>query len=486
MTAPRAAGLRSLHRRIFATLLLAALACAAPPVARAHDFAQMAADADTLRLSLDDAVQRAMTQSEEMRAANAGLSVASGKVKEALSVALPQVNGTLTYNRKFASIFQAAGPDTGALADLFKSSPFGSQHTWTADLTASQLIWSGGRVGAGLAAARAYRKSVRAGLDQTAADLSVEVQRAYLEAAYAQRVVAISQSGLDQARAHLAQVTLYHKQGSRSDYDLIRAQVDAANQAPPVVAAKNSSELAMLELKRLANIPIAKPLVLTTELAFGDSLVPVADEGGDDPAARAALAQADADVEGRRQLLRVERAARWPQLSASGTLSQQAFPHTERPKLDEFHRNLDASIKLEFPLFLGGKTFGSVERAGAELRQAEAQRDRTREQVAIEAARARQEVRRTLADLVARRGTAQLAGRAQYLAEVRYKNGLATQLEVTDARLQYQTAEINEVQAIKDYRLALIELERSLGRRVPVTRRSLDQISSLMNSEQKP
>jgi outer membrane protein TolC len=461
-----------------------ALLAILPTPAHAHDFAAMAAAAETLRIGVDDAVQRALSQGEEMRSANAGLSVANGKVREALAVALPQINGSLTYERQFASIFQSAAPDTGELAQIFKNSPFGSVHSWNAELTASQLLWSGGRVGAGLSAARAYRKSVRAQRDETAADLSVQVSRAYYEAVYARQVMAIAEAGLEQARAHLTQVELYFKQGSRSEYDLIRAQVDAANQQPLVVAARNATRLAMLDLKRLINVPLDQRLALTTPLAFEDGLVPVVQDSSDDVTARAALTQADADVEGRRQLLKVERAARWPQLTASGTLQQQAFPPTERPELDQFHRNLNAQLKLEFPLFLGTKTFGAVERAGAELRQAQAQRDRVREDVRIQAARARQEVRRTLADLVARRGTADLAGRAHHLAEVRFRNGLATQLEVTDARLQMETAEINEVQAFKDYRLALVELEHALGRKVQTTRLPLDQISaSLTNQE---
>ncbi len=324
---------------------------------------------------------------------------------------------------------------------------------------------------------------MRAGRDEIAGDVALEVERAYLEAAYALRVLEISRAGLEQSRAHLAQVALYQSQGSRSEYDLIRAQVDAANQEPPVVSARNASELAMLDLRRLVNLPLDQPLSLVTPLAFEDGLVPVVEDASDDPAARAALIRADADVEGRRELLRVERAARWPQLVLSSTLSQQAFPPIERPRLDEFHRSWDASLKLDFPLFLGFKTFGAVERATAELRQAQVQRDQLREQVRVEVARARQEVRRTLAEMMARRGTAQLALRGHHLAEVRYTNGLATQLEVTDARLQMQTAQIQEAQAVKDYRLAVLDLERSLGHKVQTVRRPLDEITASMNSE---
>ena len=46
------------------------------------------------------------------------------------------------------------------------------------------------------------------------------------------------------------------------------------------------------------------------------------------------------------------------------------------------------------------------------------------------------------------------AERAHHLANVRYTNGLSTQLEVSDARLQLRTAEVHEVQATRDYLVA--------------------------------
>jgi outer membrane protein TolC len=62
----------------------------------------------------------------------------------------------------------------------------------------------------------------------------------------------------------------------------------------------------------------------------------------------------------------------------------------------------------------------------------------------------------------------QQAVRAQYLASVRYSNGIATQLEVTDTRLALQQAQVNEAQAVRDYLQGLAAVERALGRPLPV------------------
>src|SRR6266496_4343430 len=83
---------------------------------------------DTLRLTLEQAVQRGLDQGFAMRVARAGVLEANGQVREALSSALPQITGSVTYTRQFASIYQGiGGSDTGSsnsLSKLFQNTPF--------------------------------------------------------------------------------------------------------------------------------------------------------------------------------------------------------------------------------------------------------------------------------------------------------------------------------------------------------------------------
>lgn len=433
---------------------------------------------DTLRLSLDGAVRRALESGEEMRLARAQVRDANGQVREAVAAALPQVTGSLVYTRQFASIFEGASGDT-TLGPIFENSPFGAANAWTVEIKATQLLFSGGKVGAGLSAARSFRRGVAAQEEETAADVAFRVKRAYLEAAYAGRLRDIAEANLRQAREHLVQVQRYQQVGTRAEYDLLRAQVDAANQEPAVVAAQNGYAIAVLELKRLANVPADQAVVLETALESADGSIPVVAEDSLGAPARPALVAAEAAVAVREQAVRVSRADRLPTLSVGTTLSHQAFPQEITPFDAQFRRNWNAEVRLSFPMFLGLRTVGAMERARAALELARAQRDQVREQVALDVAQARAELARTQSLLAARRGTVRQARRAQHLASVRYANGMATQLEVTDARLLAQQAEVNEVQATRDYLLALAQLERALGRPVPVVRRPREQVAQL-------
>jgi outer membrane protein TolC len=54
---------------------------------------------------------------------------------------------------------------------------------------------------------------------------------------------------------------------------------------------------------------------------------------------------------------------------------------------------------------------------------------------------------------------------------------------VSDARLQLQSAEVNEVQATRDYLLAIAALERAVGHPLPLERRALEDVTPSSNPE---
>ena len=461
-----------------AAAVAAALLAVAPGAA-----ASAPAPPDSLRLALEEAVGRALARGEEMRSARAYVSQTAGLVRQEMSRALPQITGSLTYDRKLNSIFEGATSDTSVLGDILANSPFAAENSWTAELYGEQLLFSGGKVRAALGAAKAANRSARAAEQETAGDVTFEVTRAYYNAAYTLRLVEIARGSLESAREHLRQVEAGRREGSKSEFDALRAEVDAANQEPALIEAGRGVDLTMLALKRLINVPLDQPLVLVTPLAFAGDLVPAVLEDTLSVAQRPALAAADAEVEARAQAVKVYRGQHWPDLYLSSTFQEQAFPGEVVPRWDDFRRNWNVAVRLSLPIFTGLRIEGQVQQAQAALATAQAGRDRTRELVAIEADEARSELDRSLSTLLARRTTVRQAKRAFELANVRYTNGMSTQVEVTDARLQYRKAEVNEVSATRDYLVSFARLERAIGHAVPAVRMPLEEATKALDLE---
>src|SRR5690606_2651326 len=199
----------------------------------------------------------------------------------------------------------------GALGGLFSDLPFGQENAYTASLSGSQLVYSGGRVGAALNIARNYRQASELNLAEQLAEIELQVRTAYYQALLAQRMEEIAIEALAQAERSLEQERLRLSAGRAWELEVMRAEVARDNLRPQQVAARNASELALLNLKRLVDLPMTAPITLTTGLE-----APPAEEleaGTLAPevliAQRAAVQAAEEQVEIRQQQVRVARGA---------------------------------------------------------------------------------------------------------------------------------------------------------------------------------
>jgi len=448
---------------------------------------------DTLFLSLEGAVRRAVQESEEMEAAKATLAQAEAQVTQATAGALPQIDANVTYNRAIKTIFDDATEIPGIdrseipaafdlsrppedrfddlsalmsqdfMSALFSGLPFGRKNTYLATLTLAQPIFVGGKVGAALRVARHFRAAATKQVEEAEAEITLQIRTAYLTAGLAQRLHAIALESQRVASEHLAQVQDFFDAGTASKFDLLRARVDLENRDPVVVQAENGATVALLDLKRLANIPAEQPVVLTTEL---DPTLDPVDEAGlrHSVAQRPALEAAREAVHMREEAIKIAKGDRLPTVSFLGTMGFQAFPNNAAPPgFDEWRNDWSIALAVSVPIFDGFRTRGSVDQARADLKLAQLDEIQMKEGLDLQLEAALAEYRTARAQVLARRETAELANQTLELAEVRFASGLSTQLEVSDAALLYDQANVNEVQALFDYVRTLAVLERLSG-----------------------
>ena len=448
---------------------------------------------DTLQLSLEEAVVRALRDSEEIAAARAALSQADAQVTQATAGALPQINSSLTYNRAIKTIFdEAKGPppvsDTlippafdldkppkerfdllsqllaqDFIGALFGGLPFGRKNTYIATFTLAQPLYVGGKVGAALRVAKHFKAAAQNQLQETEADIALQVRSAYLTAGLAQRLVGIAVESRRVAAAHLDQVEAFYEAGTAAEFDVLRARVDLENRDPVVVQAENSATLAVLDLKRLVNIPARQPVRLVSEL--DPTLVDVDEEALREMVMDRPALQAAAEAVGmREEAVNIAKGNRLPTVTFLGTMGFQAYPDDPLPPgFDEWRKDWSAALSISMPLFDGFRTRGEIDQARADLKTAEIQETQLEESLNLQLSAALAEYRAARSQILARRQTVTMAERALELAEARFASGLSTQLEVSDAALLLDQARVNEVQALYDYVRALATLERLSG-----------------------
>jgi outer membrane protein TolC len=124
------------------------------------------------------------------------------------------------------------------------------------------------------------------------------------------------------------------------------------------------------------------------------------------------------------------------------------------PGFDDWRTNWTIGASLSLSVFNGGRTKANITSAGTELGEA-----RARQKLALELAEAETEgtlavLEAAVAAWQASAGTVEQAMRAYNIAEMRYREGISTQLELLDARLVLQQAQVNRAQAARDVQIA--------------------------------
>jgi outer membrane protein TolC len=164
--------------------------------------------------------------------------------------------------------------------------------------------------------------------------------------------------------------------------------------------------------------------------------------------------------------LRVAKSEWFPSVHVIGNFGFQAYPNTVAPPVSDWRSDWNVQLAVTWLPFDGFGRRGRIGEAQAQLRDAVVQRTQVEEGLEVELTAALGDYRTAQAEIAARHETVDLARQTLDLAELRYRNGLATQLEVSDTALLLDQARVNEIQALHDLVKALAQLERLSGGRV--------------------
>jgi outer membrane protein TolC len=295
-----------------------------------------------------------------------------------------------------------------------------------------------------------------------------QIAEAYFNAQVAERLLAIADSSLGQAERALRQTTLSREVGNTAEYDLIRARVQRDNARPAVIAARAQRDVAFQRLRQLLDMPGDGPVALTTSIESAASAPPadvraasdLVTSGSDtNSATRAVVRQAEEAVRVQEAQLKAARSQRLPQISVTSTYQRFSYPSgVFEDRLKFYFPNWTASVGLSIPLLTWGRQKGEELVARANLAEAEARRDQVREAASLDARTAALQLEYAEATLSSSAGTDEQAARAYSIAEVRFNEGIGTQLELLQARVDLERARANRVQAARDVALARLKL----------------------------
>ncbi len=486
--------------------------------------AQQPALATPRALSLEEALELAIPASDAVGLAKAEIGRAEGEVKRVRADLLPQLTGTASYTRTLKSQFNTGSGkvDTTAtsfcnrfagdpllpldqrvdaleqsvqclsaldLSGLFSSLPFGRKNQYNFGLAFSQTLFNSSIVKGRPRAAVAGRKVARIGVTTAEAQARLDATSTYFDAVLSDRLVAIAELSQAQADTTLAQTQLGKQVGSQSEFELLRAHVTRDNQLATVLRRRSDRRLAYLRLQQLLQLPLSQPLVLTTTLdeAPGGEVDSVSNLGisASDTAVsqRAAVEQLEQAATIQQILTSVTRWDRLPTVTLTSKFARIGYPRNGLPWNADFVSDWTVGVNVSVPLWTSGRLAGNRLVAEASLEQAQIRVSQARDGAALDASSTVERLETALATWAATQGTVAQAERAYAIATLRFKEGLSTQTELTDSRLQLEQAEANRATAARDVQVSRARLR--LLRDLPLSGADVSQTLSAAQSGQQ-
>ena len=405
--------------------------------------------------TLEDCIRVGLESNARVANARRDKEIAVARISQARSGALPQLSFSAAYTRLDELQTIEFGDEELELGTL---------NNYSANFGLSQLLYSGGKVGAALRAASFAESQAEWACAEVEAAFTRDVRIAFYDLLLADAALKVAQDSQKQLKSLLDQTETRRKNGTASEFDVLTARVKWANEKPRVVRARNTAAVARENLKRLLNMDDAD-IAVEGKLELAGQAPDEAELQRKALLHRPAIRAMEFVLELRKENVTSARAEGLPSISAQFTYNganSYEFVSYE----DEWQWHWNAGLVLQWNFWDSGLTGGMVRERRLERENALASLEELRKAVKLDVKRYCLDLRHAGEAVTASEGTVALAGKAMKVAETRYKQGLSTYLEFTDANLALSTARLIRLQALHAHMSAMAQLEFVSGIRL--------------------
>jgi outer membrane protein TolC len=413
-----------------------------------------------LRLTVDEAVRRAIEASHRLREAAARRDAADALAGERHASGLPQVAAQAGYMRtNHVTPFGLPFPGNLALV-IYPDVPA----NYRTRLDLQWPIYTGGRLDALERAARIEATASSDDIAAARADLTLEVTGAYWALVTAVESLRVVDESFARVDAHLRDVRNQFAAGLVPPNDVSSVEAQSSRQRMLQVQAKAARDVAEAELARLVGAPAGTPVEAAVELdappPASASLEALVDVARRQRPERASLVKR---VQAARERSVAAAAATKPTVGVAGGFDYARPNPRIFPRQDIWQTSWDAGLNVNWSLFDGGRARSEVAEASAAERGAEARLEEFDSAVAVEIRQRLSEVEASRAAIAAANDEVRSAREARRVVGDRFTAGVATSTDVLDAQVVLLQAELDRTQAIASARIADARLARAVG-----------------------
>ena len=408
--------------------------------------------ADTLELSLYEAIDHGLQNNPEIKQLTLDSRSARAMVDEARSAFYPSIT---------ASGYYAYMSDVSVFELDSILIPVGQHENYNYQVSLQQVLFTWGKLYSAYKISDLGKDIAQLDLVRKKQEVRYSVTDAFYGILILEEMVKLSRESLVQLERHAKSVETRYKAGLVPQFELLRAQVQVANLKPQLIEAENGLKLAREGFKMLLGLPLAQEFILTGELQMADEEFDV------DELTLTAL-ENRAELKNLKKFYKIAdlgksiaARANLPSLVAGAT-----YARTKPFGLggDDWGMNITFNIGFDFPIFTGFRNLAQYKQATLQVKGAQLALENLEKGIILEVKQAYYNFQAAKQSISAAQDNVTQAEKTYEIIDIRYRNGLATNLEFMDVQLAAMQARTNYLSALKDYYTAKAEIKKAIGK----------------------
>ena len=404
-----------------------------------------AADSEVVSLNLAESIELALKNNQSIAQSMEDREIARWRYKNARR----QSGATFSYNFSGRRYGQNAN-GSKRIGNDFNNS-----------LTLSIPIYQGGRLKNQRLQSKYALDSAELTLEDTKQAIKLQTTQAYYEILRCRDMMKVREEEVNALQEHLNKSMIRYREGVVAKSDILASTVSLADAKQNYVIARGEYEKSLADLNNIIGLPTETPLLIRDETNYTtyepteESCVEYALENRPDYfSAEYAIKQAEAAI-------KIAESGRKPRVDASISKTAEG---DRIFKADS--RSWQAGLTLQWNIFDNGVTSASVNEMRAQLRKYQSVATQIADSIRLEVHNDYIDLRTAEENIATTKIAVARAEEDYHLAQIRYTEGVGTNLEVIDAQEKLTQARTNYFSAFYSYYVAKASLEKAMG--VPI------------------
>lgn len=422
------------------------------------DFADLAGP-----LQLHQAIERALCQSPQTRAAWAQARIQAAQLGVARSAYLPSISASFGYlaqrtDNRYEAPYEALDAST-------------QPRTRMGNLKLSWTIADTGLRKANVDQAKALLDAANASHDRSLQQTLLDTAQRYFDVQTAVAVLRAAEEAERSAQKNLDATTAKHQKGVGALTDKLQAAVALSDARLKRVTAQGDLESAVGTLATRIGLSPKTRLQLPDlqqklpDLGLGASVDELFNDASE---FHPALRSARSELQAAQAKVRAVRAEGMPVLGFSAEASERQqdkhIPISGYPPTGAVFRDRVVGMQLSIPLFEGFGRGYKVRAANSQVEQLQAELRKTEQQVMLDVWKHYQALNTRSAHIEAARTLLDSARRSYEVAQGRFRAGVGNILELLSAQSAVANAEQRHIEALSGWLGARLQLAASIGK----------------------